>query len=698
VPIFEPQITWKGNIPFSDFAKDIYFSPENGMEETTHVFIKGNNLVERWQAFFDEKIENNKDHFTILETGFGTGLNFAVACYYFLNLNSKNFALHFVSIEKYPLSKSQIERALLHFPELHDISIELLRVYPLRICGIHRLSLFNGKVTLTLFFDDIATALDQLNIPCGVNAFFLDGFNPALNPDMWSENVIKKILSFAAESSTLATFTAAGFVRRNIISAGFEVFKTPGYGKKREMITARVKTKPGKKCPKPWFNTDDIVHNKKEIVVIGSGLAGCSLAASFIKRGWRVTVIDDTDDICSGASGNPLGIFFPVVHKKPTFTDRLSRAAYLYTLALLNSLPDSVIVKVRSGLIQLLNEHDADMRFGDYLNSHGSIEKFFNPANSPFLSSLESRKTEIFFPEAGFISPRDFSLSNIEAAKKQNGSGSVEFIHGIKVQSIVKNRDGFWEILDKNNQLVLKSEVVVLANSFGVTSLEQTNWLPISKIRGQLVFTKKVLPGINCPVSGEVYIIPSKDGTIVGATHDFSDDERISQEQGRGLLEKTTSIFSSDSEPAVFFKKSIEEIKCETAVNLFQSAGWKDPFEGWAARVAFRSAATDHFPVIGQVPVRERYLEIFKDLSHGPLNYFRKNGPDCKSEAWHNNLYCMTGLGSRGIIYSQLGAEIIASMVCNEPSPVENDLVEALSPARFLYRSLKTSHRNDSKR
>jgi tRNA 5-methylaminomethyl-2-thiouridine biosynthesis bifunctional protein len=234
-----PHIEWRDNQPYASLFQDVYFSTDHGLQETEYVFLQGNALNQRWK---------NLDQltFTIAETGFGTGLNFLCAAKLWLALAPKNAQLHFISTEKYPLSQADITRALALWPELDLISTALLANYTLTSQSDAPLILFESRIKLSLLIGDASQVLKTLNHSHTiVDAWFLDGFSPAKNPDMWQPALFKQMAALSNTQSTFATFTSAGDVRRGLIAAGFAVQKRTGFGKKREMLTGSLARKIG---------------------------------------------------------------------------------------------------------------------------------------------------------------------------------------------------------------------------------------------------------------------------------------------------------------------------------------------------------------------------------------------------------------------------------------------------------------------
>ncbi len=210
--------------PRSKQFDDVYFSEINGLAETRHVFLKGNNLSERWV---------NCERFVVAETGFGTGLNFLATWKHFAEMAGPGQCLDFISFEKFPLDSGEILANLSPWKDEFEGYLEpLVAAYPFSAPGFHRVVL-SPQVCLTLIFDDVNVALPQLEA-C-VDAWFLDGFKPSTNPDMWSETVFDNMARLSRKGTSFATFTSAGAVRRGLQAVGFDVEKVAGFGSKRDM-------------------------------------------------------------------------------------------------------------------------------------------------------------------------------------------------------------------------------------------------------------------------------------------------------------------------------------------------------------------------------------------------------------------------------------------------------------------------------
>jgi len=231
------EITWnEHNHPFSSVFNDHYYSQKNGLAETEHVFIKGNDLLERWSKL------SRHQTFCIMETGFGSGLNFLATWKLWKTMHSANCGkLHFISVEKYPMDITQLEKSMENWQSSLQIeSGKLLAKYPSLDATSHHLEFAEDNLTLTLIFSDIRELMPKFELPINqqVDAWFLDGFAPSQNPQMWQQDLYTQMYRLSRTGSTVATYTVAGIVRRGLTAAGFEIFRKPGFGTKRDMLAA----------------------------------------------------------------------------------------------------------------------------------------------------------------------------------------------------------------------------------------------------------------------------------------------------------------------------------------------------------------------------------------------------------------------------------------------------------------------------
>ncbi|GHU37559.1 hypothetical protein AGMMS50256_35660 [Betaproteobacteria bacterium] len=214
--------------PLSEIYGDVYHSAAGGHAQSRHVFLAGNGLPARWRE---------RDSFAILETGFGLGLNFLATWLVWRNDPQRCRILRFISLEKHPFAAGDLAIAHAAWPEFAELSGVLRACWPKLVTGEHRIELDGGDVEFRLVLGDATETLPLLND--AVDAFYLDGFSPAKNPDLWSPFICRNLARLARPGSTLATWSVAGCVRQALSDAGFTVEKRPGFAEKRQMLVGR---------------------------------------------------------------------------------------------------------------------------------------------------------------------------------------------------------------------------------------------------------------------------------------------------------------------------------------------------------------------------------------------------------------------------------------------------------------------------
>ncbi|WP_233348567.1 FAD-dependent 5-carboxymethylaminomethyl-2-thiouridine(34) oxidoreductase MnmC [Henriciella algicola] len=313
-----PELDWKDDgTPQDVRVDDIYFSRQSGLEETRLVFLKGCGLPERWKG---------RGSFTVGELGFGTGLNFLGTWQLWRGTRPTPKAwLHFISFEGFPLDREDAARALSAWPEISELSDKLIERWPERALGVQRIVWPEEGVTLTLHTGDISETLPASRF--AADAWFLDGFSPAKNPQMWDKSLWPMVQQRCTDGVSLSTFTVAGFVRRGLADAGFDVAKVEGFGRKRERLEVRLNEAPQPAPDVYGLRSPDDRPNR--VRIIGAGIAGACLARTFLDRGLEVEMIDAASGPAKHASGNPLALVMPRLDAGDTVQARLLIDAYL---------------------------------------------------------------------------------------------------------------------------------------------------------------------------------------------------------------------------------------------------------------------------------------------------------------------------------------------------------------------------------
>ena len=320
-----PRLDWSDpSGPRAEDYGDVYFSAEDGLAETRAVFLKGCGLPDAWAG---------RQNFTVGELGFGTALNALALWQLWRETRPADGWLDLVTVEKHPLSRREAEQAYAQWPELADLSAQLLAQWPPRLKGPHRMVFPGDRFAITVFHDEAEAALAQWE--ARIDAWFLDGFAPAKNEAMWSDAVLAQLGRLSAPGARVGTFTVAGAVRRGLAAAGFEVSKQAGFGRKRERLEAVFPGMPASAGLAP-----------KRVAVIGAGIAGASLARALTARGREVVLIDPAG-LAGGASGAPAGLLTPRLERADRPHVRATLSAFHFARQLYDGLdgffPETVI-------------------------------------------------------------------------------------------------------------------------------------------------------------------------------------------------------------------------------------------------------------------------------------------------------------------------------------------------------------------
>ncbi|MGM3425941.1 bifunctional tRNA (5-methylaminomethyl-2-thiouridine)(34)-methyltransferase MnmD/FAD-dependent 5-carboxymethylaminomethyl-2-thiouridine(34) oxidoreductase MnmC [Pseudomonas benzopyrenica] len=634
------QLDWDASgQPLSRAYGDVYFSRASGLEETRYVFLQQNRLGERFAALTAGEV------FTIGETGFGTGLNFLCAWQLFDAVAPKDARLHFVSVERFPLTAADLAQALTLWPELAPYSAALQRQYQAIHPGFQRLILDNGRVTLTLLVGDVLERLPELDARC--DAWFLDGFAPAKNPEMWTPALFAELARLSHAGTTLATFTCAGFVRRGLNEAGFAMAKVPGFGHKREML-AGVLERPNTLSQVPWYARPPRPQGPRTALVIGAGLAGCATAASLARRGWQVRVVERHGAPAQEASGNPQGVLYLKLSAHDTPLSRLILDGFGLTLRELQALPPGAAWSP-CGVLQLaLTAKDAQRQA--QLAAHfptGLLQPLDREAASN-RAGIDLTAGGLFFPEGGWVHPPALCQHWL-------AHPNIELVTHTEVTALQQTEHG-WQVSTRG--ATLEATVVVVASAAQARTLLPD--LPLKAIRGQLSALPEtpVSQALATVVCGEGYLAPARNGQhCLGASFVFDRD---------------------DTEPSQAEHQSNLQLLAELSPEL--AAGYQA--EALDGRVAFRCTSPDYLPLVGPVVDQDRFAQHYQALAYDARQVPEQAAP------WRTGLYVNLAHGSRGLVTTPLAAELLAAWLEDEPLPVARRVAEACHPSRFPLRRL----------
>lgn len=621
---------------------DIYASADGGLEETRHVFHDSIGLTDRWA---------NREHFTIVETGFGAGLNFLATAQRYLEDPDRPGYLDYVSVEKHPLRLEDLRRFHQSFPELRSLSAELIKYYPPLVSGFHKLWLRPGKISLTLCLLDIDEAMNELTT--SADCWFLDGFAPSANPAMWSDTLFKAMARLGKPNCRVATYTAAGAVRRGLEAQGFAMRKQAGFGPKREMLAGELVRMPRVRERAPWFRPPPPVNADRRAIVVGAGIAGAQAAWHLAVRGWQVEVIERHVSPATEASGNPAAIVSPRVTAKPSIAEQFSVQAFQYQLSQFRLFGNTRCGWNSCGTLQLAVSEDK-LRQWHALSERGlptSLLECVDADQTSRLAGIPISAPSVHFENGGFLQP-DRLISTLLAHER------ITLTLKCQIRSL-EFHDAHWQALDEFGGTVATAPVAIIASGSNLNFVQISD-LPGTPVLGQtsLAVSTAASTLIRKVVQHDTYITPEFEGHhLLGASY-----RRGESEAG---IDPTTDL------------QTLSTIERHTP-GIADALGTVT-----SGHSAVRMASENRMPYVGPVTDANALSERFPDLLKNQL------GTDMQVPVAFPGLFISGAHGSRGFTNAALGGEIIAALANGETPPAQTRLLHALHPARYMVKSLR---------
>ena len=655
-PLETAQLDWSVNsTPRSTRFDDVYYSPAGGDEESQYVFLQGNKLPARWET-------HTWPEFCVVETGFGSGLNFLLTAQAWRRQSPHRPRLHYISIEKYPLTISDLARALDNWPALSDLAGQLLDNYPQPIPGQHRLVLELGGIILDLWWEDVTDVLPELAAAGHrlVDAWYLDGFAPSRNESMWNKPLYSAMGSASRPGATFATFTAAGDVRRGLQQAGFKVSKRTGFGHKRECLQGRLhRTCPG---PRPQSTPWDTAANRRPVpssaLVIGAGLAGCTAAAALAQRGIEVTLLEQKQVACAG-SGNNQGILYTRLSVRHSAATDFALQSYCFAYRFYRDLLQAGYLRpgVDGNLCGSIHQSTRQTEMATLAEALGSVPEFAQVIDADRASEILGLRQAVggyWFPDSGWMRPPSVCRALIDRydIRLLENTGRIELEpieHG-------------WRALTGDGPAA-EADCAIIATGTAANQHGGLSWLPLQSIRGQTTDlpSNSDLAELRTGLCHTGYISPARaQQHCIGATFDLDDEEpQIRIEDHHRNLEALAIAVPS-------LRESLAKVDPGTLTG----------------RVGHRCATPDYLPLVGAIPDYEAFLHSYGGLRRNAKQIIPTRGD------YLPGLFLTTGHGSRGLTSTPLAAQILASQVCGEALPLSRELYRAVAPGRFIIRKL----------
>ena len=669
-PIVPAEVDFSDPLsPSAPAFGDRYHAAYGAFEQAAHVFLGGNGLPRRWQG---------RERFTVLETGFGLGNNFLATWAAWRADERRPARLRFVSIEKHPLRLADLRRALAS-SRAPELATQLWLAWPPLTPDLHVLPFDDGRVELLLVLGDATRRLREL--VASVDAFYLDGFAPDRNPQMWSPDVFKALSRLAAPDATAATWSAARAVRDGLQQAGFAWRAAEGIGGKRHNTLAEFA--PRAPLRKPVARTGD--GRVRSVAIVGGGLAGAACAQALAREGLQCTVFDRQPQPASAASGNPAGLFHGVFHPDDGVHARAHRAAALAAAQAYGRAMASGVTGRHDGLLRLVPEHADEAPLADAQAHSGLPPEYLQAWRADQVQAAGGPASPAwFYPAGGWIAPGELVRwwLQAEGVAWRGGSAVARLRH-----------DGArWQLLDAAGTTLATVDAVVLANAGDAPVLwsratdaagrplaADARWIPpLASTRGQVSVVAAGTPGLRAPkwpIAGSGYALTLPDGAVLcGATTHADDpdtDARLA-DHAHNLRQLASITGSAFSAPRPEWTETADD---DTHVAATLVA--RGQLHG---RVGWRATAADRLPLVGAVPLQP--ASDATSLPDQPRHWPRVPG-----------LFVATGLGSRGLTWAPLAGRLIASWIADAPYPLPADLVDALDPARFAARAVRASRR-----
>ena len=650
--------------------------------------LEGNDLQQRWQALDSQ----TNAGFVIGETRFGAGHNFLAAAALWLQYAPLTAKLHFIALEAAPLCRADLKQALQQTSPNSELADQLIEHYPMLSPGFHRLFFAEQRICLTLIFVDADTSLDEGLMqlrpslhPCtqdiktfSVDAWFLSSTLP--------KTLYEHIKHLSDARTTLASLKADEPTKKQLENIGFTLNKTSSSIGKQNVVCGQwhesktntqtnfdkppaPRHKRKSRLPLPWHISASTHRSQsRHAAIIGGGIAGCTTAAALAQRGWRVTLYERHNNLANEGSGNPQGIVYPKLSPQSSALSRINLSAIQFASRYYQRYWQSPTQDVQYGQqcgVLVLPESEKESVAFKTIANHFKQQK-------EFIQLLDKRKIEqvsgltldassgLYYPQLGWLNPPSVCRALL-------GHPLIHVEQADITALTYDDAASSWQLSTKEKEHFATADTVVLATSTSTGLFSQSNHLPIKAIRGQISIAPSNsnlanTQSLKTVLCGAGYIAPAnEDKYTFGASYN--------------LKHSSLEIRSEDHQHNIdLLEKSATGLPTALQIPSADKLG---------GRAALRCTTLDYLPIIGPVPKVDAFLEGYADLRRDASTDIPTPG-----QYWPG-LFIHCGLGSRGLSYAPLGAELLACYINGEPPPLEQELLTALNPARFIIRDMK---------
>lgn len=667
------DIQWRQGMLYSLDYEDFYWSLPNGLAESFYVFLQQNDLPSRWN-----NLKAADQSFSIGELGFGTGINFLNCCELWLKTAPTNCTLHYFSAEPVPLKTADLAKVFEQFPSLSAHGQALIDSYPPAVKGFHSIELYEGRINLCLMvgdaqemFNALGESVDQRHSVYDkkpIDTWFLNGFSPEKNPAMWQKELCKTIASLSSTETSLTTYLTESEVTKSLNTAGFSVNYKQGFADKYQMISATLNASlknysDNARGTNQWHLNQlpsRPLSRQPSVTIIGAGIAGCTTAAALSKRGYNVTIIDRHAKAGQEASGNQQAIIYPKLSIRDEPLPRINLAAITLASRYYQTFWNRGLGQQCGVLV--IPEGERQLKQFEQLGQHfyhqKSLVRLVDNAQMEAIAGISLDTSHgLYFSKLGWLPPATICQEILKDHK-------IALVQGDVAQLFRNKSTGQWELLDAKGEQLSHSDIVVVANAYDCEKFEQTNFLGITKLRGQVTElpVTEDSQSLKTVICGEGYIAPPNKGTHgCGATYNKAiDSKELRIQDHQTNLDQIT--------------------KTDQGIGRAIGTVQLNKLEG---RANFRCTTRDYLPIVGPVPDVSAMLETYESLRVDA----RKDSPVMGT--YLPNLYINCGMGSRGLGYAPLTAEVLAAEIHQQLGLLERELRQAMHPSRFLIRDLK---------